>query len=57
MTFGPLFLTAQVVQSCYRIVLTLWLFYYLLKRIYGREAPRNGRPIIGGRSNRWLVEG
>ena len=57
MNFGPLFITARVVQSSYRIVLTLWLFYHLVKRIHGREIPRNGRQVIGGRSNRWLTDG
>lgn len=52
MNFNPLFLAAQVVGAIYKIVLTVWLFYHLAKRMYGREVPRNGRTVFSGRSHR-----
>lgn len=56
-TFIPLFTTSRVIQAVYRIILTLWLLYHLIKRIHGREIPRNRRPTFGGRRDSWLVEG
>lgn len=50
MIFNPLFLTARVIGAIYKILLTVWLFYHLVKRMYGREIPRNGRRSFGGRS-------
>lgn len=46
--FAPLFTTARVIGSAYKIVLTSWLLYHLAKRIHGREIPRNGRQRFGG---------
>lgn len=57
MNFIPLFTTARVVRSIYQIVLTTWLFYFLIKRIYGREHPRNGRISFGRGSGGGFGEG
>lgn len=57
MNFIPLFTTARVIRSAYQIVLTLWLFYYLLKRIQNNESPRFHRQQLGGQSGRWIREG
>lgn len=50
--FSPLFTTARVIGSTYKIVLTTWLLYHLAKRIHGREIPRNGRQNFGGGASR-----
>lgn len=55
--FIPLFTTARVVRSIYQIVLTLWLLYYLIKRIHGRKHPDNGRVSFGRGSGGWAGEG
>jgi hypothetical protein len=51
MNFNPLFLSARIVTAIYKIILTAWLLYHLIKRIHGREIPRNGRVSFGGRSS------
>lgn len=52
MNFIPLFTSAKVIGAIYRVVLTMWLLYHLIKKMYGREVPRNGRTSFGGRSHR-----
>ena len=54
MNFLPLFTTARVIRSSYQIVLTLWLFYYLLKRINNRAPPRHRGTRYAGRDAHWL---
>ena len=54
MNFIPLFTTARVIRSSYQIVLTLWLFYYLLKRINNRAPPRHRGTRYAGRDAHWL---
>jgi hypothetical protein len=57
MNFLPLFTTARVVRSSYQIVLTIWLFYHLVKRINERQGPRHRSPRYSGRDGRWLDVG
>lgn len=52
MNFTTLFFASRVIQSSYRGVLTLWLFYHLALRIARKESPRNGRRNFSGQSHR-----
>lgn len=53
MTFlAPLFTTARVVGATYKIILTSWLMYHLIKRMRSNEVPRNGRISFSDGSRR-----
>lgn len=54
MNFIPLFTTARVIRASYQIVLTIWLFWYLVKRIHDGQGPRHRSARYTGRDSRWL---